>query len=469
MSEMNRTLTFDAELLRRHDRPGPRYTSYPSAPQFRTDFGAEQVRAEAARTNEAATRRALSLYLHIPFCFSPCFYCGCNRLITRDRSKGEHYARSLQREIGLVAPMFDDRREVLQLHLGGGTPNFLSVRLLEQLMEKLHGAFRLSATAKRDFSIELDPRSVPEEYPATLARLGFNRVSLGVQDFNPAVQNAVNRIQGIEQTLDLIDACRDGGVESVNLDLIYGLPYQTLEGFRSTLRTAVSARPDRVAVYGYAHLPRVFKAQEHIDSAALPAPELRLQLLAVAIEELSLSGYRYIGMDHFALPEDELVRSQEARTLQRNFMGYTTHADCELIGLGVSAISHIGESFSQNFRDLRTWEESVAAGRLPIWRGLALNADDRVRGAVIGKLMCHGFVDVGAIETHYGIQFGTYFSEALEQLKPHVKDGLLTLDTEGIAVTARGRLLVRSIAMCFDRYLDPQGVTADAPQFSKVV
>jgi oxygen-independent coproporphyrinogen-3 oxidase len=469
MSEMKRALTFDAELLRRHDRPGPRYTSYPSAPQFRTDFGAEQVRAEAVRTNEAATRRALSLYLHVPFCFSPCFYCGCNRLITRDRSKGERYARSLQREIGLVAPVFDDRREVIQLHLGGGTPNFLSVRVLEQLMEKLHGAFRLSATAERDFSIELDPRSVPEEYPATLARLGFNRVSLGVQDFDPAVQDAVNRIQSIEQTLDLIDACRDGGVESVNLDLIYGLPYQTLEGFRSTLRTVVSARPDRVAVYGYAHLPHVFKAQQHIDSAALPGPELRLQLLALAIEELSLSGYRYIGMDHFALPEDELVRSQEARTLQRNFMGYTTHADCDLIGLGVSAISHIGESFSQNFRDLRTWEESVAAGRLPIWRGLALNTDDRVRGALIGKLMCHDFVDIGAIETHYGIKFGTYFSEALEQLKPHVKDGLLTLDAEGIAVTARGRLLVRSIAMCFDRYLDPQGAAADVPRYSKVV
>ena len=467
--EMRHTPIFDAELLRRHDRPGPRYTSYPPAPRFRTTFGEEQLRAQASRSDKATIRRALSLYLHVPFCFGPCFYCGCNRIITRDRTKGEHYAERLRHEIGLVAPLFDASREVVQLHLGGGTPNFLSIPTLEWLMGTLHGSFRLSPSTDRDFSIELDPRSVPEEYPAALARLGFNRVSLGVQDFDPYVQEAVNRIQSVEQTLSLVDACRDSGVKSVNVDLIYGLPHQTLEGFRRTLRTVISARPDRVAVYGYAHLPDAFKPQRRIDASALPGPEMRLQLLGLAIEELCFSGYRYIGMDHFALPEDELVKSQEAGTLQRNFMGYTTHADCDLIGLGMSAISHIGDSFSQNFRELGAWEASVAAGRLPIWRGLALDADDRVRGAVIGQLMCHGHIEIAAIEERYGIHFARYFGVALERLQPHVADGLVHVDAEAISVTARGQLLLRSLAMCFDRYLDPQDGAATSPRFSQVV
>jgi oxygen-independent coproporphyrinogen-3 oxidase len=459
---------FDAALIRRHDRPGPRYTSYPSAPQFSAGFDAAQLLEYARQSNAAPGPRPLSLYLHIPFCFSPCFYCGCNRLITRDTTRGVGYVERLLGESALVAPLFDAERQVLQLHLGGGTPNFLSVQTLTRLIAGIGTHFRLSSSARRDYSIELDPRSVPPDYPSALASLGFNRVSLGVQDFDAEVQRAVNREQSVEQTLDLIDECRDHGLRSINVDLIYGLPHQTLRGFRQTLRQVSSARPDRIAVYAYAHLPKLFKAQRHIDAQALPGPEERLDLLRLAIEELSASGYRYIGMDHFALPEDELVRAQQAGELQRNFMGYTTHANCDLLGLGVSAISHVGDSLSQNWRDLRAWEAAVDAGRLPLWRGLALSADDRLRAAVIAQLMCQDVIDIAAIEQRHGIDFAAYFRADLERLEPHLADGLVRREAARIAVTPAGRLLLRSIAMCFDAYLHG-AQSSTAPGYSKVV
>ena len=460
---MSSAATFDVELLKRYDRPGPRYTSYPTAPHLQHAFGAQQLRQHAARSNAQPVKRPLSIYFHVPFCFSPCFYCGCNRLITRDAARGSRYAEQLLREIRMLAPLFDRDREVVQLHLGGGTPNFLSADTLARLIAGVGDAFRLSSAPERDFSIELDPRTVPQDYAPALARLGFNRVSLGVQDFDPQVQRAVNRIQSVEETLDLIDACRDSGFRSVNVDLIYGLPRQTPEGFRRTLRTVVSARPDRVAVYGYAHLPGLFKAQRRIDAAELPDVGGRLALLRLAIEELSASGYRYIGMDHFALPDDELVHAQEAGGLQRNFMGYTTHAGCDLIGVGVTAISHVGESFSQNFRELKLWEAAVTAGHLPVWRGLALSADDRVRGAVIGQLMCQGAIDVAGIEARYGIDFADYFRDALAQLQPYQADGLVRIGRGQITATAPGRLLLRSVAMCFDPTLGPARAMASAP------
>ena len=461
--------TLDAELLRRHDRPGPRYTSYPSAPQFKASFGAAQLRECLARSNAQPGKRLLSLYVHIPFCLSPCFYCGCNRVITRDAAKGARYTDRVLREIQLIAPLLDRDREVVQLHLGGGTPNFLGQDTLARLIEGLGRTLNLSDAPGRDFSIELDPRSVPEGYVPALARLGFNRVSLGVQDFDPDVQHAVNRVQSVEQTLDLIDACRDHGFRSINVDLIYGLPRQTPAGFRRTLRTVISARPDRLAVYGYAHLPELFKAQRHIDTAALPRSEARLDLLRLAIEELSVSGYRYIGMDYFALPEDDLVRAQEAGGLQRNFMGYTTHANCDLIGVGASAISHIGDSFSQNLRDLKSWEAAVDAGRLPIWRGLALSPDDCVRGAVIAQLMCQGLIEIAAIEQRYRIDFVDYFGDALKRLHPHLDDGLVRIEDGRIAATPPGRLLLRSIAMCFDAYLNGPRIASEATSLSRVV
>jgi oxygen-independent coproporphyrinogen-3 oxidase len=337
-------------------------------------------------------------------------------------------------------------------------------------MESLGEAFNLSRSPTRDFSIELDPRTVPADYAPALAQLGFNRVSLGVQDFDPEVQRAVNRLQSTDETLDLIDACRDSGFRSVNVDLIYGLPRQTPAAFRRTLRMVMSARPDRLAVYGYAHLPGLFKAQRQIDATALPSAAARLALLRLAVDELSAGGYRYIGMDHFALPDDELVRAQEAGGLQRNFMGYTTHAGCDLIGLGVSAISHVGESFSQNFRELRKWEAALAAGRLPVWRGLALSDDDCVRAAVIGQLMCQGVIDTRAIEERFGIDFAAYFGEALARLKSHMADGLVCIGAGRITVTSAGRFLLRSIAMCFDAHLKG-APPADAPRpsFSRVV
>lgn len=464
---MNDTLPLDRELLRRYDRPGPRYTSYPTAPQFRATFGAGQLREHIHLGNTGA--RALSIYAHLPFCLSPCFYCGCNRIITRDTARGERYLERLLAEVALVGPLFDHRREVTQIHLGGGTPNFFTPAQIGRLLDALARQFHFSARPERDFSIELDPRTVRPGDIAALAALGFNRASLGVQDFDPRVQRAVNRPQSVEETLAVIDACRRSGMRSVNVDLIYGLPLQTPERFGETLRTVIEARPERLAIYGYAHLPQLFKPQRRLDTTLLPHPETRMALLRLAIERLSAAGYRYIGMDHFALAQDDLARAQDAGGLQRNFMGYTTHADCDLLGLGVSAISHLGASFSQNFRDLRGWEDALDAGRLAVCRGCALDQDDLVRADVIQRLMCQARVDIAAIESRHGITFGRYFEPALGRLRPLEADGLVTISPVAIAATARGRLLLRLLAMCFDRYLYAPAPQSALPRFSKVV
>ena len=464
---MNDTLPFDRELLRRYDRPGPRYTSYPTAPQFQPSFGAAQLREHIRLSNAAA--RTLSIYAHMPFCVSPCFYCGCNRVITRDAARGERYLERLLAEAALLGPLFERGREVVQMHLGGGTPNFFRPAQIGRLVDALARQFRLSTRPERDFSIELDPRTVRPDDIAALAALGFNRASLGVQDFDPQVQRAVNRIQTVDETLAVIEACRASGMRSVNVDLIYGLPLQTPEGFDETLGTIVGARPDRLAVYGYAHLPELFKPQRQLDATFLPHPETRIRLLQLAIERLSAAGYRYIGMDHFALPSDDLARSQQAGGLHRNFMGYTTHADCDLLGLGVSAISHIGASFSQNHRELPAWETAIDAGKLAVFRGLTLDEDDRLRAEVIQRLMCQGRIDLPAVESRYGIEFSRYFAEALHKLAPLAADGLVRLGPGAIEATPRGQLLLRLIAMCFDRYLQAPGTESTAPRYSKVV
>ena len=443
----------DADLLLRYDIAGPRYTSYPTAPHFRTDFGETQYREHARRSNATFAPRPLSLYVHVPFCASPCFYCGCNRVITRDPAAGGRYVDRLLREISMAAPLFDYRREVCQLHLGGGTPNFLHPSDLALLIETLAVHFRFGSAPDLDFSIEIDPRFTTAAEVQHMGRLGFNRASLGVQDFDPRVQQAVNRIQSVGQTLGVIEACRSSGFRSINLDLIYGLPHQSLEGFGRTLDTVIAACPDRLAVYGYAHMPRLFKGQRQIDSQSLPGPAARIALLELAIERLSAAGYRYIGMDHFARPEEDLARAQAAGGLHRNFMGYSTHAGCELIGLGMSAISHFGDSFSQNYRDLRTWEAAIDSGRLPVWRGLPLSIDDRLCADVIQSLMCDGAVDFARIESRHDIQFESYFAAALERCGSLVADGLVTLADRQLRATTRGRFLLRIIAMCFDRYL----------------
>jgi oxygen-independent coproporphyrinogen-3 oxidase len=459
---------FDADLLRRYDRPGPRYTSYPTAPQFGADFDEAALRDSIRRSNADPIPRPLSLYLHIPYCFSPCFYCGCNRIITRDLSKGRTYVARLVREIEQVGALFDRDREVIQLHLGGGTPNFLRPRELEELVESVRSHFRLSMNADRDFSLELDPRFIEAGDVAAHARLGFNRASLGVQDFDPEVQNAVNRLQSVEQTLRVIDDCRAAGFRSINVDLIYGLPKQSSVGFERTLDTILDVRPDRLAVYGYAHLPELFKSQKQIEASDLPSPEAKLALLRLAVEKLSAAGYVYIGMDHFALPEDDLAQAQAEGTLQRNFMGYTTHAQCDLVGLGVSAISHIGDSFSQNPRDLTGWEIALDQGRLPVWRGRRLDDDDVLRADVIQQLMCQGSIDAAALEQRHHIDFDLYFCDELERLRPLIEDGLAAWDGRRISATSRGRLLMRMIAMCFDRYLADSSRSA-RPPYSSVI
>lgn len=471
---MNQILPFDAELLRRYDRPGPRYTSYPTAPQFHAGFGAPALRECARRSNADPIPRPISIYVHVPYCTSPCFYCGCNRVITRDAARGERYVERLLREIELAAPLFDRDRDVIQLHFGGGTPNFLAPAQLGQIVESLDRHFHFSRSPNRDFSIELDPRFVSPSDIKELANLGFNRASLGVQDFDPEVQKAVNRIQSVEQTLEIIEACHTSGMRSVNVDLIYGLPKQTLAGFAKTLDTVLAVRPERLAVYGYAHMPSLFKAQRQIVDTDLPSAQDKLALLQLAILRCGDAGYRYIGMDHFALPEDDLARAQESHGLHRNFMGYTTHAESDLLGLGVSAISHIGDSYSQNFRDLPSWEAALDNAHLPIWRGMQLSFDDQLRAEVIQQLMCQGELKFSHIEARFQIDFATYFSEALQAVSALEADGLVEIRSDGIAVSVRGRLLVRIIAACFDQYLTaPKGElgtsATPAPNFSKVI
>lgn len=460
---------FDADLLRRYDRPGPRYTSYPTAPQFDAGFGEAQLREAALASNGDPIPRRLSLYVHVPFCLSPCFYCGCNRIITRDKSRAGTYLARLYREIGLMAQLFDRDREVIQVHLGGGTPNFLDGGQLQELMETLASQFRFSNSPRRDISIELDPRFVSPADIAGMAQLGFNRASFGVQDFDPAVQDAVNRIQSVAETRAVVDACRDNGFRSVNIDLIYGLPKQTAEGFAQTLDTVLEMRPDRLAVYGYAHLPELFKAQRQIHADDLPSAQAKLGLLQLAIETLTAAGYAYIGMDHFALPDDDLAQAQARGGLHRNFMGYTTHADSDLVGLGVSAISHIGDSFSQNPRDLPGWQAAIDEGRLPVFRGMRLDEDDLMRADLIQQLMCQAQIPIGALERRYAIDFHAYFADALARLRPLQDDGLVRVEADRIAATTQGRLLLRNIAMCFDRYLPPPDAAGTTPRFSRAI
>jgi len=367
----------------------------------------------------------------------------------------------------MLGPQFDRDREVMQLHLGGGTPNFLTPGQIGELLDALSCHFHFSTSPARDFSIEIDPRCVNQGDIEALAFMGFNRASLGVQDFDPVVQQAVNRLQSVEQTQDVIDACRKNGFRSVNVDLIYGLPRQTPEGFGKTLDTVIGSRPDRLAIYSYAHMPQLFRPQQRINESELPSAEDKLGLLQLAIEKLSAAGYQYIGMDHFALPGDDLSKAQEAGHLHRNFMGYTTHADCDLIGLGVSSISHVGDTYSQNPRDLPSWELAIDEGRLPTWRGMSLDADDLLRAELIQQLMCHSEVDFATLEQRHEIEFEAYFRDDLDRLKALEADGLIERLPRSLRVTARGRLLLRIIAACFDRYL--QQPHAEPTRFSKVI
>lgn len=443
----------DPDLIARYDVAGPRYTSYPSATHFRDDFGESALAEAIQRSNTGAEPRPVSLYVHIPFCTSPCFYCGCNRVITRDIGKADLYLEFLVQEVDRMARLVDRRRPVRQLHFGGGTPNFLDLPRMTELMARLQESFGFDTHEGGEYGIEIDPRFADGDYIRRLGALGFNRISVGIQDFDPAVQQAVNRIQSVAMTRDVLEAARASGFSSANVDLIYGLPRQTVTGFERTLAEVVGLGPNRIAVYGYAHLPRLFKAQRQIVAGDLPDAPTRLALLGAALRHLTAAGYVYIGMDHFAREDDELVMAQRARTLQRNFQGYSTHGECDIVGLGMSAISRIDDTYSQNARDLPAYYAALEAGRLPVIRGTWLDRDDLIRRQLIGELMCHGSIDKEAFGQLYGLSFDDYFEEALQRLDGLASDGLVDLSTESIRVTGKGQLLLRNIAMCFDAYL----------------
>jgi oxygen-independent coproporphyrinogen-3 oxidase len=458
---------FDAELLARYDVTGPRYTSYPTAPSFRDDFGERQYRLAARESNEDPIPRPLSIYVHVPFCESPCFYCGCTRLITREHGNAARYLEHLEREIALQGALFDPDRPVIQLHLGGGTPNFLAIDEMARLTEALAGGFNLELEDDRDYSIELDPRYLAPGLIGELADLGFNRVSFGVQDLDPDVQRAINRIQPLGQTQEAVAAAREAGMRSVNLDLIYGLPKQNPESFARTLESVTALRPERIALYAYAHLPERFKAQRQISASDLPPPSVKLALLGTAIRELTRAGYRYIGMDHFALPGDPLARALDSGTLQRNFQGYSTHGRCDLVGLGMSAISHVDGCFAQNLRDLPGYYQRLEQRVLPIARGLVLDAEDELRAELIQSVMCRGHVQFEEFERRFGIRFDAHFGREMAALATLAADGLVDLGEYGFTVTPRGRLLLRVVAMAFDANF--QRSASPARGFSRVI
>jgi len=452
------------ELIRRFDRPGPRYTSYPTADRFVDAFGADAYRAAIARRNTGGVQRPLSLYVHLPFCRDVCFYCACNRIVTRDGARAVRYLDYLAREIELQGALFSDDPRVGEMHWGGGTPTYYDVAALQALWNTLAARFQFAADG--EYSIEVDPRSVETDSIAALRAIGFNRVSFGVQDFDPDVQRAVNRRQSEERTLEVIEAARRAGFSSINVDLMYGLPRQTLASFKRTLERVIAIRPDRIALYNYAHLPHLFKPQRGIAATDLPTPEAKLELFALAVELLGAAGYEYIGMDHFALPGDALAVAQRQGRLRRGFQGYTASADRDLVGLGLSAISSVGASYSQNCRALDDYYLRLDRGELPVMRGLELKPDDLLRRAVIQDLMCHFTVSKKAISVTYLIDFDGYFAPELEQLRELEKFGLVTLEPGWVSVTSTGRFLVRRICMVFDRYL---AGAPDGGRYSRVI
>jgi oxygen-independent coproporphyrinogen-3 oxidase len=445
------TLRFDPDLIRKYDGFGPRYTSYPTADRFHAGFtAASYVDALAAR-NQAGAAQPLSLYVHLPFCNTICYYCACNKIITANRGRSAKYVRYVGHEIDVVSSLLEGDRSVQQLHWGGGTPTFLAHEEMAALMGLLRGAFSFNADS--EVSIEVDPRKVEVATVAFLRELGFNRMSLGIQDFDPRVQKAVNRIQTEAETRTVIEAARAEGFRSINADLIYGLPRQATEGFATTLDKVVELAPDRIALYGYAHVPHLFKAQRQIVVHELPAADTKLAILETAIDKLTRAGYVYIGMDHFAKPGDELAVALREGKLHRNFQGYSTRPDCDLLAFGISAIGKVGATYVQNVKTLDKYYEALDERRLPVLRGIALEDDDLLRRDVIQKLMCEFRLDYPALERTHGIRFGERFATELAALAPLAADGLVTLAADSLDVTPRGRMLVRTVAMVFDRHL----------------
>lgn len=441
---------WDEALIRRYDLSGPRYTSYPTAIEFRNEFGIADMEAAAERSR--ARGGPLSLYTHLPFCAHLCYYCACNKVITRKRDKALPYVERLLKEAVLQASLFGADRPVRQLHWGGGTPTFLPDEVMRRLMAGYAEIFNLQSDGDRDYSVEIDPREVGADTLSTLWQLGFNRISLGVQDVNPQVQKAVNRVQPRELTEAVLAEARSLGFRSINLDLIYGLPYQTPASFAETLESVIELSPDRLSVFSYAHLPERFYPQTRIPEAALPSPRDKLTILHDSIERLLEAGYEYIGMDHFARPDDSLAVAQREGRLHRNFQGYTTHADCDLVSLGVSAIGQTDDAYFQNNHDLPAWEAAVDAGELAVIRGVELTRDDRLRRWVIGQLICQFRLDRTQFEALWQEDFDRYFADERVRLQPMADDGLVSDDGRTLQVLPAGRLLIRAICQLFDLY-----------------
>lgn len=460
---MEQKIQFDEALIKRYNQSGPRYTSYPTAVQFDEAFGLNDYKAAAQRSNDSG--RGLSLYFHIPFCDTVCFFCACNKVWTRDRSKAAPYLQRLLKEIEMQSKLFDPKRKVEQLHWGGGTPTFINNDEMKQLMDKTRQHFNLYDDDSGEYSIEIDPREANRESVKLLRQLGFNRMSLGVQDFDPKVQKAVNRIQTQAETFEVLEGAREAGFMSVNVDLIYGLPLQTEKGFINTLDRVLEAEPDRFSIFNYAHMPSMFPTQKKMNEADMPSSDEKLAILQASTERLLEAGYVYIGMDHFAKPDDELAVAQRNETLYRNFQGYSTHAECDLVGMGATSISLINNTYAQNRKGLDDYYAAIDAGELAVFRGVELSEDDELRRDVITRLISHFHLNFAKIETQWKVNFKEYFAKEMVNLQPMVEDGLIGLTEDDLYVSAKGRLLIRNICMVFDAYLKPGAEN----RFSKVI
>lgn len=459
MNKLNHLVVWDKALIEKYNYSAPRYTSYPTALEFNEEFAEASFLAESKRY----LNKPLSLYVHIPFCHQLCYFCACNKIITHNDKKVKNYLAALKKEIKLRSALFKNRI-VTQLHFGGGTPTFLTESQLFDLMQELKSSFKFDDHA--ELSIEIDPRTVEINRIDHLAALGFNRLSLGIQDFDPEIQRLINRVQSKDHIDLLFKQARQSNFESISVDLIYGLPKQTVDSFQKTLKKIIELAPDRISSFNYAHLPARFPAQRKIKDQDLPSPQEKLAILESTIETLTQAGYHFIGMDHFAKPEDELAIAQRDQILHRNFQGYTTQQDADLLGLGVSAISMIGECYAQNQKDIRLYESHIQEQDTALWKGFILSIDDQIRRDVIKQLICHFYLDKTIIEERYNIQFDAYFKEDLELLAPLIQDELVFITPTSIKVSAKGRLLIRNICVCFDVYMRK---TARQQQFSRVI
>ena len=459
----SRAISWDSSLIDRYDLAGPRYTSYPTALQFKDDFGFDDIHSAIQRSNVSG--RPLSLYFHLPFCDTLCYYCGCNKVVTHNKQRAAPYLKRLDMEMMMQARLFDVSRTITQLHWGGGTPTFISDEEMSWLMSATKKHFNLLSDDSGEYSIEIHPGRVKASTMAHLRKLGFNRVSMGVQDFDPRVQQAVNRYNSVEEVSELVTSLREQNYHSISMDLIYGLPLQTLTSVADTLDKVIEMSPDRLSIFNYAHMPHLFKSQQLIKESDLPTTNEKLEILRMSIEHLEKAGYVYIGMDHFAKPSDSLVKAQNQGKLQRNFQGYSTHGDCDLLSFGVSSISAYGDTYIQNAKQLHQYQQSIDRGDPPAVRGFHLNEDDRLRKTIINQIICHFDLNISTIEMLFNIDFFNYFTAEYTELQQMQQDGLLNLNRHRLQITDKGRLLVRRICMVFDAYLR----TNNLIQYSKII